>query len=453
MPLLFPDSGVPPGDARNSLPDVNTAAGCAELWYSTSRCEPRFDPAAANAMLSELFMIMAQGEWQYDCATFNNLQVAIRYISQRNSMCGTFLVGGPNDYTCSMAPALTDYRNYLTFTVIPTVTNTGPVRINIDGKGFVELRRNDGGQLESRDLISAAPFIMSYCNGYWFYVGLCASQVPIIAIYGVDVWIRTDGNDVTGDGSANDPTKAFRTIGGAWDRVVRRYAVTPLFTIRMRLGIPGTYAGAQLGDFGGQIQIIGDQNNRSAYRISSVYMGNNHWGNLMFINTSALLYGITLVRDIGGTGAPPYCVALTVVSSYCLISNTDFDASAGNPVGGFIWVRNGGTALTQKGTYNFYGRAMQIAYLIMATEAGTWQGSIDQIEATIHNYIDCVITGSSFQADLLGIINYSGVLTLNSSGCTGQRYSAQANSIITMRGRTPPGTIAGAVATGGQYIA
>ena len=49
---MFPDSGVPPSDAKNSLPDVTTN-NCNELWYSTNRCQPRFDPAAANAMLAE----------------------------------------------------------------------------------------------------------------------------------------------------------------------------------------------------------------------------------------------------------------------------------------------------------------------------------------------------------------------------------------------------------------
>lgn len=54
MAGIFPPSGVPASDAYNSLPNPNVAPGCDSLWYSTSRCQPRFDPSAANAMLSEL---------------------------------------------------------------------------------------------------------------------------------------------------------------------------------------------------------------------------------------------------------------------------------------------------------------------------------------------------------------------------------------------------------------
>ena len=49
-------------------------------------------------------------------------------------------------------------------------------------------------------------------------------QVPLTATGAVDAWVRTDGNDATGDGTANSPDKAFRTIEGAWNAVGGRYA-------------------------------------------------------------------------------------------------------------------------------------------------------------------------------------------------------------------------------------
>ena len=75
-------------------------------------------------------------------------------------------------------------------------------------------------------------------------------------------------------GTANSPDKAFRTIEGAWNAVGGRYAASPLFSINIRLGIPGNYERAYLGAYGGNVAIMGDPNNKSAYRIISSDDGN-----------------------------------------------------------------------------------------------------------------------------------------------------------------------------------
>lgn len=78
MSGLFPNSGVPASDAKNSIPNVDVVPGCDQLWYSTSRCTPRFDSAAMNAVLAELFnAIMGEGG-TYDCSRFDNLAEALK---------------------------------------------------------------------------------------------------------------------------------------------------------------------------------------------------------------------------------------------------------------------------------------------------------------------------------------------------------------------------------------
>src|SRR6187401_301447 len=114
MPM-FPDSGVPAADAKNSI-DVNTPAGCNELWYSTSRCQPRFDPAAANAMLAEDMNLIMKGEVVYDCKQLDNIERAVRYINQRGIPRGAVLAGGPLAYTGVLDPPATRYNNYMTLT-------------------------------------------------------------------------------------------------------------------------------------------------------------------------------------------------------------------------------------------------------------------------------------------------------------------------------------------------
>src|SRR6188768_2279743 len=117
MPM-FPDSGVPPSDAKNSLPDVNTA-NCPELWYSTSRCQPRFDPAAANAMLAEDMNLVIRGEVQYDCLKLDNIERAVRYINQRGLPRSIRMLGGPLAYYGALDPIMTRYSDYMTLTAVP----------------------------------------------------------------------------------------------------------------------------------------------------------------------------------------------------------------------------------------------------------------------------------------------------------------------------------------------
>jgi hypothetical protein len=77
MSGIYPNSGVPASDAKNTV-DVPSVAGCAELFYSTSRCVPRFDPAQANAVISEMLNVMACASMPYDCNRLDNLCRAIR---------------------------------------------------------------------------------------------------------------------------------------------------------------------------------------------------------------------------------------------------------------------------------------------------------------------------------------------------------------------------------------
>lgn len=77
MTGLFPNSGVPATDANNSLLDPNVVAGCSQLWHSTSRCQPRFDPAAANAVMSEIINLVNCSGLPYDCKRLDNLCIAV----------------------------------------------------------------------------------------------------------------------------------------------------------------------------------------------------------------------------------------------------------------------------------------------------------------------------------------------------------------------------------------
>jgi hypothetical protein len=202
MSAMFPNSGVPATDAKNSLPDVDTVPGCEELWYSTSRCQPRFDPAAANAMLAEMMNLVMKGEVQYDCTRLDNVERSVRYQIQRGIPRGGVLAGGPNAYTGVLDPPATRYNDYETLTIVPNVTNHGPVTVDF-GQGVKPLLRNDGLQLVDSDLMGNIPTDISYYQGNWYVVSLVRSQISTaIQYFGTNtvVYLSGSGTFVVPDG-------------------------------------------------------------------------------------------------------------------------------------------------------------------------------------------------------------------------------------------------------------
>lgn len=79
MAGVFPDGGIPAGQATNST-DVDTNCS-AELFYSTASCSPRFEPAAMNALISEVLNVIACAGATYDCNSLTNLCEAIRRLA------------------------------------------------------------------------------------------------------------------------------------------------------------------------------------------------------------------------------------------------------------------------------------------------------------------------------------------------------------------------------------
>lgn len=171
MTAMFPDSGVPPQDARNTILDPDTQ-NCNELWYSTSRCQPRFDPAAANAALAELINLINAGEVSYDCAKLDQVQLAVKYLIQRGEMKGTVTTGGPLNYVGNLVPPATRYNDYMEVTIIPNVDNGVPATLSLNGLPFAPIVHVDGTPLAEGEMKANVPQHLQYYMGKWFWLGI-----------------------------------------------------------------------------------------------------------------------------------------------------------------------------------------------------------------------------------------------------------------------------------------
>jgi len=453
MSKMFPDSGVPWPDARNSLTNPWVTSDCKPLWYATNKCTPRFDPAAANAELSELLNLVNRGEVQYNCGSLNNVESAVRYIVQRGIPCGSYAYGGPIAYELALDPVPTRYNDYMTLVVIPQTTNQSAISLRASSSlPYVPVLRNDGEILRFDDFRAGYPIVISYWQGNWYLVSLARSQVPLVVVGAVNAWVRTDGNDSTGDGTANSPDKAFRTIQGAWNAVGSRYAASPLFQINVRLGIPGTYDSAVIGPFGGSASISGDPTNPVPYRIACGSSQSGPpaavWG-LRLVNTNFMMSGVNFVMNNGnncGNGA--YCLRLTGGGYW--IDRCQFTLEASNPgPSAFLHIEGGATLSSINGqVFEGNGGTVERGFAI---HLGNFNGSPPG-GGTYTWYWN----NSNFSAHCMQVANGStcsfGAIGMANSNNTGMQYFVNANGILYAQGNTMPGNVAGVIGTQGLYF-
>lgn len=449
MPM-FPDSGVPASDAKNSLPDVDTAQPADELWYSTSRCQPRFDPAAANAMLAEDMNLIMKAELQYDSLSLTHIERAVRYLIQRGLPMGSTAEGGPAAYRSTLDPPLTRYNDFLVLDVVPIDNeNTGPITIDVNGKGVVPVLRDDGQQLQAGDWVVGIPYLIGYWAGNFYVLRKVKSQIPQQLLADIDAWIRTDGNDITGDGTANDPNKAFRTINGAWRMLTKKYLPSPFFTIHLRLGIPGLYEAGNLGPFPGKVALHGDIYTHKTYQIGMNLTGNYRYcldlngiplyiegvtfsANALLnpgdeaynlrVNAGAVVHTYNVAYAIGNANAQSAFIQVTYNSSLGMEGFVDMEAGGANMACAF--------------------RAYRLATIY------TYAGSkFAQFNVTNQNYSQGFVA-----IDALSTFALDSGVSMVYSGVTGLKYNANANSTVQAAGKILPGDQPGVTTYGAQYV-
>lgn len=437
MTAMFPGTGVPAAQAANSIADVPTLANCNELWYSTFECLNRFDPAAANAMLSEILNVISKAEMLYSCAKIDNLQVAIEYLMQRGLMNNEALAGGPTAYTATLTPKLTRYNELLMLRVIPPVSNTGAApTLAVDGLPALPIVNNFGGPLEANDFKAGAPVPLIHYAGKWF-TPLTFSQIPLIQEINLNIYVNWElGND-SNTGTAPGAGNAFKTIQRA---INQAFAYPPsqfstFIWVADSLNYHGFYTPSVKGP---NIFVTGNIANPQ----NVVVTGQN--GHTMAVSGS----NIMTVRGITATTTP----------------------AAAGPGGGFISSTGAQLTVTDCRVLYVTGAAFEAyqANLNVGNNIG-FAGNVGSMFFSLLNgllswhdraimTIEAPITvGNNAVAGSKGVIQVppNQIEWINPENVTGRRYSVSGNGVIGTSGGGPnffPGTIAGATATGGQYL-
>ncbi|PWT94417.1 MAG: hypothetical protein C5B54_00075 [Acidobacteria bacterium] len=432
---------------HSQFPPVDTAA----LYYGNG-CDVRLRPHVLNSLISELASTAERAEVGYRASSLQNLETSVRYLIQRGLPRGEmFVEANPWHFDMTLDPRATRYNNYMTLTCVPrfldvqTTQNRGYVRMNVNGLGYVPLLRNDGQELRAADLLAGKPFACAYFNGAFYYLGLVFSQVPLVLVGTINFWIRPDGNDDTGDGTANSPDKAFRTINGCWYAVGSRYAGSPSAHIAMRLGIPGIYEAGSIGPFGAAITLTGDIGNRAGYRIMS-NEATSPWNSYALyvqgVNRFGL-YGVNCVTT-NPSPRPNFSSVISFDSSVATLQAVQCSLEASNPETTIIYAANGARVLNVGGSdVRIVGNGQSIGMGFTCIGNSSFGGTGGGPSAHWH-WENMRFTGAGYS------VSYSSSVSLNN--CTvaaantlGPRYAVTINSIITTSGQPIPGDVDGTI--------
>jgi len=451
MSGIFPngtDGGLPPNPASPNNPShaydpVRDPVGTSALYYGNG-CDVRLRPEVVNALISEQEAVTDAGEVKYDPGRLTNLLLGTQYLIQRGRETGAMLLGGPAAYTGTLTPPVTSYNDFMMLKVVPGITNAGPVTVNFNGVGAAQVLRNDGLDLRADDFRANIPIIIVALGGKFYVPHLVRSQVPILPAGPIDGWVRTDGNDTTGDGSENTPAKAFRTINKCFQTLGGKYLQSPLFTMNIRLGNAGTYEAFSFDTFGGNVQLFGDAANPALYRIAGLTTGSSRYSGAVS-NTNAFIQGVTFVMD----AASPIVHWPLVVNrgAICHLDTCRFEVTVGNNKAIFIVVASNGL-LTFQNTLVIDGAGGTYQNAISCQGQGNFFGGYAGSTLT---FKDLTFSAYGLDVEMLSQFTYVGA-TVNCINTHGSKYFVMGNSVAAFGAQPQPGDLPGTLSAGGQLI-
>jgi hypothetical protein len=372
--------------------------------------------------------------------TTNNVLIDIPYTADISTTV--------NLITAPYAPAITSLVEGKFLAVKINNENTGGVTMNTNALPSYPVLRNDAQPLEAGDIIKNECVLLEFHGTYYQCVSLVRSQavqkIPGAVDQELILYVRLDGNDTTGDGSANTAAKAFRTIQRAVAYILGSFSIAGR-NVTIQLGQPGTYDGVLIEHLTqGQIIIKGDEANQDSYIIP------DKAGKIFCVgvkDADVSLIGVQL-RDMTGQ---KHGLLFVSQGSNCTITNVTFGGVGGNnmPDGRVCIDVFDSSEIFAFGNIHF-NISCQAAVACMGGgfTAGQWTCLITNVGNPVYQRAFCY-------CEMGGVATFSPSFTSFSGGAQGPRFNVNTNSVIRCSGgglNFLPGNQPGIIASGGQYI-
>lgn len=302
-----------------------------------------------------------------------------------------------------------------------TANTTTTPTLNVNALGAKAIIKQGGGAVAAGDLTGFMPLI--YDGTSWRINGLAISDVPVKLASNITLYVATTGSD-SNPGTLGSP---FLTLQAA---INKAYTYAPgLFSVTIQIA-DGSYVGAATPAWPGPPLII----NGNSVTPGNVVVGSGALG--ITVNTGGTVT-IQNLKVQAASGSGVYCTNASVTLGVVYFGACGVAHVYCDPGGSLTFTQN----------VAIYGSAP-----IVLNAAGLGQINMKNITCTIVN----PITVTDFAvASYCGIIGSQGVTFAGAGNVTGGKYIGSANGVINTGGSGAsyfPGTTAGSVGTGAQYI-
>jgi len=336
----------------------------------------------------------------------------------------------------------------LVINVMIAANNTGAATLSLNGLAPAPIRTLAGAALQRDDMVGGA--IMNFVwsgTGWLLGGGLARSEVPKIPTADIVLYVRTDGND-NNDGGANTAARAFLTIQKAIDTVTARYATSASFSVRIVLGIAGTYAAAKNDRYPGSITIEGGGG--GSYFITSGDVSIGAPCSFASRTGRVTLKGVNLIN----TAASGFAVSAAALGGYLFLDAISITSPLSNSSYVPIYIAERGV-LSLSTSFVLNGGDGTTRTMRTCVQVGTG-GVFNGAPAAMTAFIATTNFIAGFvEAQMSGVAIFAGISLSPAGSFPGPRYSVYANGVINTYGGGAnffPGSSAGSAATGGQYL-
>lgn len=356
--------------------------------------------------------------------------------------------GAANAVTVTLAPAPLSLNSGLWLRLKVTTTNTQAVTLNVNGLGAKSVIRIDGDPLVEGDLTTDDMAELVYDGAAWRLVSFCRSLLPKPLTANQTFFLdAAAGNDANNGLTAGT---AFRTFDGAWTAVQTRYAPSDKYSINFKLA-PGTYNAPFFSGYSGQINVVGDKDNRTAYKLiespglnycARVTHGSVEFQGVTFESRAAPGVNVLMVWVGGGNG--------NVTLRNCELSIPTSNSA-------LIALYAGASGLAVRETIRIIGGASvasSISAVVSTGDGALFSGGLFA-EPCVWSFYNLSMGQAWSVCGGLAYQSWLGMSFSNLGGvASGRRYDVNNNGVISTGGGGEtflPGTIAGVTSSGGIY--
>jgi len=382
------------------------------------------------ATQSEIDAVITRSGLTGSNADLTQLAQAIRSQSLNYRAAG----GTANALTVTLdpAPASNTEMAGMPLRVVPALTNTGAATLAVNGMAALPVKTMRGADIVLGDLPAGVPVSLVCTGTAWIIAGLAYSDVKQTLRQNLILYVRKDGND-NNSGLTNNAAGAFLTIQAAVQAAITRYDASG-FTVTIQVG-GGTYNEAVTLSQTGTTDIVltGDPATPTNCTISAPGSSD---AVTVTISSRLTIGGFRLIAS-GGS-------ALVGFDG----SSIRFDSvNFGGALNAHIYGAQN-SFIVADGNYTISGAAALHALAISSSNISL-DGRAITFSGGTQNYNAQFVRANSAK------IFASGTTFVNSGVVVGPRYLAEVGGLLWTSGGGAnffPGTIAGIVASGGQYF-